>query len=202
MDDSRRSAGLVNSARLKGIHLAIKSGMLAAETAFEALKKDDSSAAMLGEFQKKVESSWIKEELWKVRNMHQGFEGGMFAGMFHTGLQMITGGRGVRNRYRAHAGYEHMRKLAELPADGGAGSAPARPSEGRRQAHLRQADGSVSLRHEARRRPARASGHSRHRHLQFALRQRISAARARIFVRQMSTRWSTMRASRTANASA
>src|SRR5277367_4606322 len=98
------SAGFVNSARLKGIHLAIKSGMLAAETAFEALKKDDSSAAVLGEFQKNVESSWIKDELWKVRNMHQGFENGFFAGMFHTGLQMITGGRGVRNRYRAHAG--------------------------------------------------------------------------------------------------
>ena len=39
------SAGFLNSARLKGIHLAIKSGMLAAETAFEALKKDDASAA-------------------------------------------------------------------------------------------------------------------------------------------------------------
>ena len=52
--------------------------------------------------------------------MHQGFENGFYAGMFHTGLQMITGGRGVRNRYPAHAGYEHMRKLAELPANGGA----------------------------------------------------------------------------------
>src|SRR6202035_5035181 len=70
------SAGFLNSARLKGIHLAIKSGMLAAETAFEALKKDDASAAKLGEFQQKVESSWIKEELWKVRNLHQGFEHG------------------------------------------------------------------------------------------------------------------------------
>jgi electron-transferring-flavoprotein dehydrogenase len=114
------SAGFLNSARLKGIHLAIKSGMLAAETAFEALTKDDSSAATLSGFQKKVESSWIKEELWKVRNMHQGFEHGMFAGMFHTGLQMLTGGRGVRDRYPAHAGYENMRKLADLPADGGA----------------------------------------------------------------------------------
>src|SRR6202050_2705930 len=56
------SAGFLNSARLKGIHLAIKSGMLAAETAFEALKKDDASAATLGEVQKKVESSWLKEE--------------------------------------------------------------------------------------------------------------------------------------------
>src|SRR6202030_3713731 len=113
------SAGLVNSQRLKGIHLAIKSGMLAAETAFEALKKDDSSAATLSEFQKKVESSWIKEELWKVRNLHQGFEHGMYAGILHTGLQMITGGRGLPYRRPAKPGYEHMRKLAELPAEGG-----------------------------------------------------------------------------------
>src|ERR1700689_2711390 len=95
------SAGFLNSQRLKGIHLAIKSGMLAAEAAFEALQKDDSSAAMLGEYQKKVASSWIKDELWKVRNMHQGFEQGMYAGMFHTALQMVTGGRGLRNRYFA-----------------------------------------------------------------------------------------------------
>src|SRR5258708_23612023 len=92
------SAGFLNSARLKGIHLAIKSGMLAAETAFEALLKDDSSAATLGAFQKKVESSWIKEELWKVRNFHQAFEHGFWRGMFHAGLQQFTGGRGLHNR--------------------------------------------------------------------------------------------------------
>ena len=74
------SAGLLNSQRLKGIHLAIKSGMLAAETAFEALKKGDFSAASLGDFQRRVESSWIKDELWKVRNFHQGFEHGLLAG--------------------------------------------------------------------------------------------------------------------------
>jgi electron-transferring-flavoprotein dehydrogenase len=113
------SAGFVNSQRLKGIHLAIKSGMLAAETAFEALKTNDTSATTLARFQTSVESSWIKEELWRVRNFHQGFEKGFFAGMFHAGLQQFTGGRGLWNRYPAHAGYEHMRKLAELPADGG-----------------------------------------------------------------------------------
>jgi electron-transferring-flavoprotein dehydrogenase len=124
------SAGFLNSARLKGIHLAIKSGMLAAETAFEALTKDDSSTATLSGFQRKVEASWIKEELWKVRNLHQGFEHGMFAGMFHTGLQMVTGGRGLRNRYPAKAGYEHMRKLAELPADGGPEAHMLGPAKG------------------------------------------------------------------------
>ena len=113
------SAGFLNSQRLKGIHLAIKSGMLAAETAFEALKKDDSSVAMLSGFQKKVEASWIKDELWKVRNFHQGFEHGFFAGLFHAGIQQFTGGRGLHNRYPGTAGYQHMKKLAELPANGG-----------------------------------------------------------------------------------
>jgi len=114
------AAGFLNSQRLKGIHLAIKSGMLAAETAFEALKKDDFSSTMLGTFQKGVESSWIKEELWKVRNFHQGFEHGFWGGMFHTGIQQVTGGRGLRNRYLGTAGYTRMKKLTELQADGGA----------------------------------------------------------------------------------
>src|SRR5207248_3945134 len=58
------SAGLLNSQRLKGIHLAIKSGMLAAETAFDTMRSGDFSAMQLGKFQQKVEQSWIKEELW------------------------------------------------------------------------------------------------------------------------------------------
>ncbi len=114
------SAGFLNSQRLKGIHLAIKSGMLAAETAFEALTKGDSSAATLVEYQQKVENSWIKDELWKVRNFHQGFEHGFWMGMLNAGLQQITGGRGLRNRARSTPGYMHMKRLAELPADGGA----------------------------------------------------------------------------------
>jgi electron-transferring-flavoprotein dehydrogenase len=113
------SAGLLNSQRLKGIHLAIKSGMLAAETAFEAMRKDDFSAATLGDFQRRVESSWIKDELWRVRNFHQGFEHGFWRGMINAGLQQFTGGRGLRARYPSIAGYQRLKKLAELPADGG-----------------------------------------------------------------------------------
>lgn len=113
------SAGFLNSQRLKGIHLAIKSGMLAAETAFEALKKDDFSAVSLSAFQQKVESSWIKEELWKVRNFHQGFEHGFWRGMIHAGIQQFTGGRGLRNRYPGISSYTRMKKLSELTVDGG-----------------------------------------------------------------------------------
>src|SRR6185312_10709570 len=84
------SAGMVNSQRLKGIHLAIKSGMLAAESVFETMTGQGS----LRGYPAKVEASWVREELWKVRNFHQGFEHGLWAGLFHAGVQQVTGGRG------------------------------------------------------------------------------------------------------------
>ena len=109
------SAGFLNSQRLKGIHLAIKSGMLAAETAFEAMRKGTTCCS---DFQKKVEASWIEEELYPVRNFHQGFEKGMWAGLFHAGLQQFTGGMGLGNRYTSHPGHERMKHLDQVPADG------------------------------------------------------------------------------------
>ncbi len=107
------SAGFLNSMRLKGIHMAFKSGMLAAEAAFEAVEANDFSAGRLRKFEQLVEKSWIKEELWGVRNFHQAWEHGFYSAMFHTGLQMITGGRGVRNRYENKAGHARMKRLRE-----------------------------------------------------------------------------------------
>jgi electron-transferring-flavoprotein dehydrogenase len=124
------SAGFLNSQRLKGIHLAIKSGILAAEAAFEALKKDDFSAASLSSYEQKVESSWIKDELWRVRNFHQGFEHGFWRGMLHTAIQQVTGGRGLRNRYPSTPGYSRMKRLSELPSDGGPAAHIIGPAKG------------------------------------------------------------------------
>jgi electron-transferring-flavoprotein dehydrogenase len=84
--------------------------MFAAQTAFDAIKAADFSARRLRQFHDLVEGSWIKTELWKVRNFHQGFEHGFYSGMFHTGLQLVTGGRGVRNRYHNAPGHTRMRK--------------------------------------------------------------------------------------------
>jgi electron-transferring-flavoprotein dehydrogenase len=105
------SASLLNSQRLKGIHIAIKSGMLAAETIYQALVSGDASAKTLSAFQKKIEASWIKQELWAVRNFHQGFHHGLWAGLIHAGLQFFTGGRGLVDPMRAPAGYEDFHKM-------------------------------------------------------------------------------------------
>jgi electron-transferring-flavoprotein dehydrogenase len=106
------SGSFLDSQRLKGIHLAMKSGMLAAETIFDALKAGDTSAKTLSAFPKKIEQSYIKKELWQVRNFHQSFQHGMLGGFFHTALQQITGGRGLIDPMRAHAGYTHYKKLS------------------------------------------------------------------------------------------
>jgi electron-transferring-flavoprotein dehydrogenase len=105
------SASLLNSQRLKGIHIAIKSGMLAAETVFDALKTGDASEKTLSAFPRKIEASWIKKELWAVRNFHQGFQHGLYAGLVHAGLQFVTGGRGLIDPMRARPGHEEYRKL-------------------------------------------------------------------------------------------
>jgi electron-transferring-flavoprotein dehydrogenase len=114
------SASLLNSQRLKGIHIAIKSGMLAAETVFEALKTGDATAKTLSAFPSKIEQSWIKKELWAVRNFHQGFHKGLYAGLFHAGIQFVTGGRGLIDPMRVRPGHEEYRKLS------GSGPAPER----------------------------------------------------------------------------
>jgi electron-transferring-flavoprotein dehydrogenase len=98
------SGSFLDSQRLKGVHLAMKSGMLAAETIFEALKDGDASAKTLKLYKEKIDQSYIKDELWKVRNFHQSFHNGLLDGLVLSGLQQITGGRGVVDPMRARAG--------------------------------------------------------------------------------------------------
>jgi electron-transferring-flavoprotein dehydrogenase len=108
------SAGFLNSQRLKGIHLAIKTGMLAAETIFDALVKGAGSATALGSFEERWQRSWVKDELWKVRNYHQGFEHGFWPGTLHAALQFVSGGRGIRSRYATRAGHERLQRLSKF----------------------------------------------------------------------------------------
>jgi electron-transferring-flavoprotein dehydrogenase len=110
------SASFLDSQKLKGIHMAIKSGMLAAETILEALVKGDAAANTLAAFPRKVEQSFIKKQLWSVRNFHQGFQHGMVAGLFNAGLQQLSGGRGLFDPMRVHAGHEAFEKLNGRPA--------------------------------------------------------------------------------------
>jgi electron-transferring-flavoprotein dehydrogenase len=110
------SGSFLDSQRLKGIHLAMKSGMLAAEAIFESLKKQEYSANALKAYKEKIDQSYIKEEMWKVRNFHQSFRNGLLEGFFHSGLQQITGGHGLIDPMRAHEGYQAYKQIHGRPA--------------------------------------------------------------------------------------
>jgi electron-transferring-flavoprotein dehydrogenase len=107
------SGGFLNSQRLKGIHLAIKTGMIAADTALEAIERNDASSAVLKAFTDRVNTSWVRDELWRVRNFHAGFKHGFLAGFVNAGLQFVTGGRGLVDPLIPSRGHADMERLID-----------------------------------------------------------------------------------------
>jgi electron-transferring-flavoprotein dehydrogenase len=92
------AVGMVDVPSLKGIHYAMKSGILAARAIFDALKKDDSSAEALAPYDASVRASYIHEDLYRTRNMRLGFKSGFYAGGIKAGLMTLTGGRLLGSR--------------------------------------------------------------------------------------------------------
>ena len=88
------AAGFLNVAKIKGIHTAMKSGMLAAEAAFTAVTSEDPEALKNASYDKAFRDSWIYDELHKIRNIRPGFHKGLFAGLANAGLTAyITRGK-------------------------------------------------------------------------------------------------------------
>ena len=89
------SAGFVNVPRIKGSHNAMKTGMLAAEAAFEAVQAGREGDEIT-DYETKYRSSWVYEDLKKVRNVKPlwskfGLYLGMAAGGFDMWLNQLTG---------------------------------------------------------------------------------------------------------------
>jgi len=105
------AGGYMNSMRLKGIHLAMRTGMLAAETAFEAVRKGDTSIATMKTYQDRIDNSPVKAELYPVRNVHQAFGYGLLPGLAFAGLSVVTKGW-LPEDLHGHPGHERMKTLA------------------------------------------------------------------------------------------
>ncbi len=111
------AAGFMNSARLKGIHLAMRTGMFAAETAFDAVRANDTSEAKLKAYDDRIQASAVRRELYPVRNVHQAFSYGSLVGAAFTGLSLFTGGWWLKDPMPAHGGWTRIEKLAEYYKD-------------------------------------------------------------------------------------
>lgn len=117
------AGGFLNSFRLKGIHLAIKTGMLAAESAFDAVRTGDFSAARLKSFADAIDRSSVRRELYPVRNVHQSFAHGLPVALAFSGFAVLTRGWWW-TRLKAHAGYERLQTLRAYYGDAAASAPP------------------------------------------------------------------------------
>lgn len=86
------SAGFLTTARLKGIHLSVRSGICAATAAAEALVSGDTSEVSLAKYEELVNDSSIYKELYPVRNMRAAMQDGMILGGLKMAVQLVTGG--------------------------------------------------------------------------------------------------------------
>ena len=105
------ASGFVNSLRLKGIHLAMRSGMYAAEVAYNAIRSSDYSQAKLSSFATLVETGPIRSELYPVRNIRQSFSHGLLAGVLFAGLSLLTGGWWFRDPMPTVAGHQRIEPI-------------------------------------------------------------------------------------------
>lgn len=110
-------AGFLNAARIKGSHAAIKSGMLCAEAAFDAVVAGRSGDA-LDAYPQAFQQSWLHTELHQSRNFKQWFKKGNVIGALMTGVeQWFLPKVGVKTPpwtiHRMHADHVHLRPASE-----------------------------------------------------------------------------------------
>ncbi len=106
-------AGYLNASRIKGSHAAIKTGMLAAEAAYEALQAGRAHDE-LSAYPEAFENSWLHTELNKARNFKQWFKKGRTVGTLMTGVeQFLLRGHIPWTIRRAAADHTYLKPAAE-----------------------------------------------------------------------------------------
>jgi electron-transferring-flavoprotein dehydrogenase len=113
--------GLVNIPRLKGVHYAIESGRLAAESAFASLQRGATPATSLASYDDAVRSSFINDDLYEVRDMRQVFGRGFFIGGALASAMTVSKGRLDLGKLRAEPDAEQplLRSGRAYPAPDG-----------------------------------------------------------------------------------
>jgi electron-transferring-flavoprotein dehydrogenase len=94
-------AGFVNIPTLKGVHYAVESGRLAAESAFASLQRGATPATSLGAYDDAIRASFIWKDLYEVRDMRQVFGRGFFVGGALASAMTVSKGRLAPGALRA-----------------------------------------------------------------------------------------------------
>jgi electron-transferring-flavoprotein dehydrogenase len=106
-------AGFLNASRIKGSHTAMKSGMLAAEAAFDALLAERAHDELTA-YGTSFEKSWLHEELHVARNFKPWMSKGLYTGALMVGIdQLVLRGKAPWTLHHTHADHEMLKPAAE-----------------------------------------------------------------------------------------
>jgi electron-transferring-flavoprotein dehydrogenase len=107
-------AGTLNTPKIKGSHTAMKSGMLAADAAFEALADEAAGGDELTGYANAFKNSWVYEELYKARNFRPAFKWGLIGGTLYNGFdQKLLGGRAPWTLKHGHSDHAVLDKATD-----------------------------------------------------------------------------------------
>ena len=107
-------AGTLNMPKIKGTHTAMKSGMLAAEAAFEAITNGSEGGDELTGYVDAFNDSWVYQELKRARNVRPAFRWGLWGGALYAGLdQTLLRGHAPWSLKHAHVDHETLKPAAE-----------------------------------------------------------------------------------------
>ena len=106
-------AGFLNASRIKGSHAAIKSGMLAAQAAFDAVQAGRSGDE-LAAYPEAFKSSWLHDELNRARNFKQWMSKGLYLGTLMVGIeQKLFGGNVPWTLHHKHRDHEMLKPASQ-----------------------------------------------------------------------------------------
>ncbi|WP_228884015.1 electron transfer flavoprotein-ubiquinone oxidoreductase, partial [Paraburkholderia saeva] len=106
-------AGFLNASRIKGSHAAIKTGMLAADAAFDAVQAGRTSDA-LSAYPEAFKTSWLYTELYRARNFKQWMSKGLYLGTLMVGIeQKLMGGNVPWTLHHQHSDHEMLKPAAQ-----------------------------------------------------------------------------------------
>jgi electron-transferring-flavoprotein dehydrogenase len=107
------TAGFLNVPKIKGTHMAMKSGMTAAEALAEALTDEGLKEA--AGYPERLRKTWLWEELYRVRNIRPAFYKGLWAGVIYAGIDQYVFQGKAPWTLRIHADHAQLGKAAEFP---------------------------------------------------------------------------------------
>ena len=107
------SAGFLNVPKIKGSHTAMKSGMLAAEAAFDALGNEEAPANGMDSYATAIKKSWVYKELHKVRNIRPSFAWGFWAGLIYSGIDTYLFMGHAPWTFHHHSDHTQLKKAAK-----------------------------------------------------------------------------------------